>query len=258
MGLIRSGIDSVRAVGLPAGVGSDGEWVAEPRLALVRWRSGLGGRFHQVYVNGRYAGTTSDSSQRQMVVQMPTFTEAAVRIEVFGVEACEAHIDFSERLGGLRVGSGRVGVVLLRSQELPMDGTAHIYYDAGTGVIDYTTSLTDEPIRIWPARQDKAGFGMSRFGRGDFGYDSSAAVGFGMGSFGNGQFGLDADVIEWISPPLQEGVYRFAVKVFDSAGKESSATESDEVAVIPGARPAESMSVSAYERQTNRLVLSVP
>ena len=257
MGLIKSGIEAVRALEFPGGIRANGGYVEIPRATLVKWRSSLSGKFYQVYANGRFAGATGDSEQRHMIVQIPTSLEAAVRIDVFAVEAEEVDTDFSDEITWQQAGSGRVRIVLLRSQDLPIDAVADIYFDRGTGEIDYSEPLSDQPIRIWPSRQDKAGFGMSRFGAGDFGYDSAAAVGFGKGSFSNGQFGLDADGIEWLSPPLSAGVYRFAVRVADSAGNESVASESGEVAVIPGARPAEHVSISSFDKVTNRLVLSV-
>jgi len=257
MGLIRSGIETVRALELPGGIRGDGGYVAVPRTALVKWRSSLSGKLHQVYVNGRFAGATGDSEQRRMVVHIPTSLEGAVRIEVFAVEAEEADTDFSDDIARRQADSGRVRIILLRSQDLPIDAVAEVFFDRGTGEIDYAEPLSKQPIKIWPSRQDKAGFGMSRFGAGDFGYDSAAAVGFGKGSLGNGQFGLDADCIEWLSPPLLAGLYRFAVKVIDSSGNSSAAGQSDEVAVIPGARPAENVSVSSFDKVTNELVLSV-
>jgi len=259
MGLISSGIEKVRAFELPASIWVDGECVEAPRVALVKWSSkaNLSDKFYQVYVNGQYAGTTVDNQQRQMIVPIPTSLESAVHIEVFAVEAEQVDTDFHSELARLRANSGHVRISLLRSQNLPSDATAEIYFDNGTGEIDYDKPLSDSPIRIWPAWQDKAGFGMSRFGVGDFGYESAAAVGFGKGSFGHGQFGLDADMIEWISPPLWAGVYKFGVKVSDGAGNQSSASETEQITVIPAARPAERVSISSFDKQTNQLILSV-
>ncbi len=257
MGLTSSGIEFVRALEMPGGIRADGGYVGVPRAVLVKWRSSLAGKFYQVYVNGRYAGATVDSEQRQMVVHIPTSLDTAVRVEVFAVEADEADTDFSSHIAPLQVDNGRVRIVLLRSQNLPIDAIAQVYFDRGTGEIDYTEPLSDRPIKIWPSWQDKAGFAMSRFGAVDFGYDSAAAVGFGKGSLGNGQFGLDADGIEWVSPPLSAGVYRFAVRVCDSAGNQSASSESGEVVVIPVARPAESVTISSFDKITNQLVLSV-
>ncbi len=259
MGLISSGIEKVRAFELPAGIWADGECVETPRVALVKWfaKANLSDMFYQVYVNGQYAGTTVDNQQRQMIVPIPASFESAVRIEVFAVEAEHASTDFSSELVRPPTTSERVKIRLLRSQNLPSGATAEVYFDNGIGEVDYNQPLSDSPIRIWPAWQDKAGFGMGRFGVGDFGYESAAAVGFGKGSFGQGHFGLDADMIEWISPPLQAGVYKFGVKVTDGAGNQSSASETEPITVIPAARPAERVSISSFDKQTNQLVLSV-
>ena len=257
MALIDNVIDKVRAFELPCGVWSDGKYVGAPRVALVKWRSGCCDLFYQVYVNGQYAGSTVDGQQRQMIVQLPTSLEAAVRIEVFGVEAEQADVDFSNEID-LTIGqSGRVSIRMLRGQNLPVGSTAQIYFDNGTGVIDYDKPLNVLPIRVWPAWQDKAGFGMSRFGASDFGYDSAAAVGFGTGNFGNGQFGLDADSFEWVSPFMQTGIYRFGVKITDEAGNESCVSETDPITVVSSARPAEEMSIFSFDKETNQLVLSV-
>lgn len=257
MSLISSGIAKVRVFELSGGIWSEGRSVAEVRTDLVKWRSAWSDKFYQVYVNGRYAGATLGAAQRQMIVQVPTFSGTPVRIEVFAVSAAEAETDFSIELESSRYNTGRVKIKLLRSQALPIGATAKIYFDNGTGEIDYNNSLNVSPIRIWPVWQDKAGFGMSGFGVGDFGFDGAAAVGFGRGNFGGGQFGLDADVIEWISGPLQAGVYKFAVKVSDKFGKQSLASETGQITVTPAARPAERVSVSSFDKNINELVLSI-
>lgn len=257
MGLISSGIDMVRAFELPGGIWADGRYVGAPRIALIKWRSSWDDKFYQVYVNGWYGGATVDNQQRQMIVQIPTCLQVPVRVEVFAVEATWADTDFSSELDLSKSHSGRVRISMLRDQNLPIGTTAQIYFDNGTGQIDYDNPLNDSPMRIWPVWQDKAGFGMSRFGVSDFGYDSAAAIGFGVGSFGNGQFGLDADIFELISPLMNAGVYKFAVKITDEAGNESSGSESRQVTVTPVAKPAEDLSISSFDKDTNQLVLSI-
>lgn len=257
MSLYNNGIDSVRVFDLPVSIWPDGQYVKEPRVALVKWRSTWNDKFHQVYVNGRYAGTTLDSGQRQLIVPFPTSPESPNRIEVFAVEAEYADTDFSSELVGPLVESGCVTIMLLRSQNLPTGASAYFYFDNGTGQIDYDKPMTDTPIRIWPAWQDKAGLGMSRFGLDDFGWDSAAAVGLGKGSFGHGQFGLDADTIEWTSPPMPSGTYKFGVKVRDASGRQSTGSETGPVTVTPAARPAETLSISSFDKQTNQLVLNI-
>lgn len=264
MVLISDGIEFVRALELPCGIRVDGNYVGTPRSALVRWRSsgvsrpaGLSDVLYQVYVNGQYAGATIDEQQTEMIIPLPTGPESAVRIEVFAVQREQAHIDFGSQIKQPPVDSGRVRIKLLRSQDLPAGATVQVYFDGGSGEIDYQKSLNDSPVMIWPAWQDKAGFGMSRFGTSDFGYDSAAAVGFGKGSFGNGRFGLDADTIEWVSPPLAAGEYRFAVRVFDERGNVSISSETEPITVTPAARPAEKLSVSSFDKQTNQMVLKI-
>ena len=257
MALISNGIDCVRALELPCGIRADGNYIGTPRAVLVRWRSGSDDVLYQVYVNGQYAGATIDAQQREMIVPLPTSPQSPVRIEVFAVQHEQAHIDFSGEIKQPPVDSGRVRISLLRSQNLPTGATAIFYFDSGTGEIDYQMPFSDLPIRIWPGWQDKAGFGMSKFGISDFGYDSAAAAGFGKGSFGNGQFGLDADTIEWVSPVLAAGEYKFAVKVLDERGNVSSGSETEPITVTPAARPAEKLSISSFDKQTNQLVLKM-
>ncbi len=257
MALISSGIDKVRAFELPSGVWADGKYVGAPRIALIKWRSSWSNKFHQIYVNGQYGGSTVDSQQRQMIVQIPTCLQTPVRVEVFAVEAALADADFSNEIDLSPGQTGGVRISLLRLQNLPIGAIAQIYFDNGTGEINYDSPLTDSPVRIWPAWQDKAGFGMSRFGVSDFGYDSAAAVGFGRGSFGNGQFGLDADTFEWTGPLMNAGIYKFAVKITNGVGNESSGSETRQVTVTPAAKPVEQVSISSFNKQTNQLVLSI-
>jgi hypothetical protein len=259
MVLIGSGIEKVRAFELAVGIWADGGIFGLPRTALVKWsvKPAWSDKFEQIYINGQYAGTTVDSGQRQMIVQMPSSLETPVRIEVFAVEADEADTDFSGELDSFPADTGRVKISVLREQSLPIGSVAQVYFDNGTGEIDYDNPVNDLPIRVWPVWQDKAGFGMSRFGFSDFGFDSAAAVGFGKGCFGYGRFGLDADTFEWISPQMNAGVYKFAVKVVDEAGSESESSETSQITVTPAARPAEQVSVSLFDKQTNHLVLKI-
>ena len=255
MGLISSGINGVRVFDLPTGVWEDGVVVEAPRVCLVKWRSEWKDKLYQVYVNGYFAGVTVDCGQREMVVQTPSCYERAARVEVFAVEASEADVDFSDWLERGDGDSGRVRLSLLRSQRLPAGARFKVYFDNGTGVVDY-----EYPIgggQVWRCWQDKAGFGLAGFGESDFGYEWAGGVGFGIGGFGLGEFGVDADVIEWVSPVLDAGVYRFGVKVIDERGNESAASETGEGVVIPAARPATGLDVLSFEETTNALVLEV-
>jgi len=257
MAFSRDGIEAVRACVLPDGIGPDGRAAALSRSVLVTWRSRLEGVLYQVYINGRLAGVTVDTRQRQMVVGAPSSFEAAVRVEVVAVEPREAHVDFADEISQPSNLSTRVRLVFLRSQDLPLHAALNIYLDGGTGQIDYDEPLNDALIPIWPCPQDKAGLGMARFGDGDFGWDAAAGVGFGKGCFGCGQFGLDADAFQWLSPPLASGTYRFGVKVIDEAGNASAAVETGPLAVVPPARPAARLGLAWFDDEAGRLTLSV-
>jgi hypothetical protein len=257
MPFVRAGIENVRVLALPDGVATNGQRAAVSRAALVTWHSSRAGMCHQVYVNGRWAGTTLDAEQRHLVIHAPNSFQAAVHLEVVAVEPGEAHIDHTPELEPPETGSGRIRLAILRSQTLPIAATANVYLDSGTGQVDYTDPLNAAPIPIWPCRQDKAGFGMAQFGTGDFGYEAAASVGFGKGSFGQGQFGLDADTIEWTSPPLPLGRYRFGVRIADAQGNEGPAVETASVTVIPAAQPAAGLELATFNAQTNQLTLRI-
>ena len=81
MSLISNGIYSVRVFALPVGIWPDGKYADLPQTALVQWKSDLSDVLYQVYVNGDYAGTTIDSTQRQMIVPIPQSFSKAIRIE---------------------------------------------------------------------------------------------------------------------------------------------------------------------------------
>lgn len=257
MALISEGISKVRAFELPAGIWSDGKDVGVPRTVLVKWQSSWADKFYQVYVNGVYAGTSDDAEQKAMVVQLPTSFFSSVCIEVFAVDAAEADGNFGGELLDSKNKSGRVRISLLREQMLAAGAKIQIYFDSGTGVIDYDKAVNSEPIEVWPSREDKGGFGMSRFGLSDFGRDWSAGVGFGKGSFGYGWFGVDADFVDWISEQFGAGVYKFAAESIDEEGNESAAVESGEVVVLPAARGAEDLSVVSFDESANKLILGV-
>jgi len=257
MSFVRDGIENVQVTLLPDGVGGDGRCAVVSGATLVTWRSSQMGMFHQVYLNGRFAGVTCDAQQRRIVVQSPGSLQSAVRVTVIAVAPADANVDFADALDQATVCSGRVRLTLLRRQTLPLGATANIYHHGGTGQIDYTTPTNTAPVPIWPCMQDKAGLGMAQFGTGDFGYDSAASIGFGKGALGLGQFGVDADSLEWISPALPLGTYRFGVKITDTSGNVGPAVEMGPVPVVPAAKPAAGLDVATFNPQTNRLTLTV-
>lgn len=256
MSVTESGIDRVRAFGLAAGIGADGELVNSPLVVLVKWRSEHESKLHQVYVNGRFAGITRYLRQRAMVVAIPSGDSAAARIEIYAVEPSQANIDFSDDIESFEQNS-RVRIQWSRSLSLPFRGYAKVYADGGDGEIDYDVAVSAEAIQLWPGWQDKGGFGLSRFAKSDFGFDGSAAVGFGNGSFGYGEFGFDADLITWESRELETGLHRFAVKITDRFGNDSDAAETEQAIVIRSAECVEALGVDSYDQEHDVFVLGV-
>ena len=189
MTLVSSGIDKVRAFALAAGIGADGAVVNEPVNILVKWHSQHEDKLHQVYINGQLAGLTDDCFQRTIIATVRSVMSSSAKIEIYAVGLDEGDVDFSGQLENT-VQFGRVSLGWSRRQGLPLDGTAQVFSDGGSGVVDYDKGLAGCGLRLWPAWQDKGGFGLGRFGASDFGYDGSAAVGFGRGSFGEVGFGL--------------------------------------------------------------------
>ncbi len=258
MNLVNDGIQNVKVLALPVGIGADGSVICQPRCVLVRWQSSWDDKFYQVYINGHYAGSTVDTEEREMLIQFPSSWQRAVKIEVFAVEPSVATMDLSGALETSNYKSGRVKISCLRANNLSYGATIQYYSNNGDGNIDYDTALLGQPRRIWSAWQDKGGFGMSKFGNSDFGYDGSAAIGFGRGLFGNGEFGFDVDDFNWISEELETGKYKFGMKVKDVFGNAAEDTiETDEIVLICDAKPAEKLEIGSYDKIENDLVLSI-
>lgn len=257
MGFVSDGISEVRAFGLAAGISADGNSVDGPLKALVRWRSEHEDKLHQVYVDGRFGGVTTDYQQRQMVVSLRSSWQRALQIEVYAVEAGEANVDFGDQLSAVGR-SVAVEVSWLRGMSLPVDGRAQVFSNGGDGEVDHGLPVSTEDVVLWPAWQDKCGFGLGRFGGGDFGFDGSAAVGFGKGGFGCGEFGFDADVVRWQSCALGTGAYKFAVRVTDEFGNaDGSSNESEQIVVVQAAMPAADLVTDSYDKAQDELVLGV-
>ena len=256
MGVTAGGIGRVEAFAIASGVSADGSYVGESLGVIVSWRSEHFDKLHQVYVNGRLCGVTDDVMQDRMVLGHRSSWCSVIQIEVFAVDIAEALADHSLELEPYR-SDGRVKLSFARTMSLPPEGKFFVYGNGGFGEIDYDVPVS-EALPLWGAWHDKAGFGLCRFGEGDFGWDGSAAIGFGRGAFGGGEFGFDADMIEWISGELSAGVYNFAIKVIDRMGKlQSGESVVSDVVVVPAADAAEGLEVGSFDSDGNVLELEI-
>ena len=258
MTLLSEGISNLRAFTIPAGIWADGTVTENVSSVLIKWRSSWLDKPHQIYVNGRLAAVTIDCEQREITAPVPSSEQTAVRIEVFATETENAHIDQSDNLNLASAQQGRVQIDFAKTHNLPRRATVDYYYDSGNGNIDYDNPLNVLPIPIWPGHQDNTGFGLSSFGKSDFGFDSSASVGFGKGNFGFGQFGFDACLMNWQSSQLAAGKYKFGIKVTDSFGNiDNASTETAQLTIIPPAKPAAKLSISTFDKSINQLILKI-
>jgi hypothetical protein len=230
-------ISNVQVFSLPMGVSADGSANQLTGFAVVKWHSEYN-LPHQVYVNGKFAAA-ADTEQRQMIISLPLSQKAAVKIEVYAVDLQNADTDFSELIESEHKPS-RVQI------EFPkmLDGCIDIYRE--------DEKLTNQTIRLFSL----IGFGLAGFGQSDFAFDSGAAAGLGKGAFGYGQFGFDADMFCWQSSQLNTGTHSFKLKITDVNGNQTE-TQTQPVTLIQSALPAEKITIDSFDKQNNKLVLSV-
>ncbi len=236
--ILSESISKVRVFSLPIGINSDGTSNQLTGFALVKWNSTYN-LPHQVYINGKFGGVTTGTSQRQMIVSVPMSQLTAVRIEVYAVDSQNTDTDFSELIESEH-NLSRIKI------EFPkmLDGCIDIYRE--------DEKLTNEAISI----SQLIGFGLGGFGESDFGFDGGAAVGFGKGAYGFGQFGFDADMFCWQSRQLDTGVHNLKLKITDCNGNQTE-TQTEAVTIIQQAKPAEKITIDSFDKQTNKITLNV-
>jgi len=257
MSLVSSGIDQVMVFALVEGVNVNGQAFNGPSSVLVKWRSEHEDKLHQVYINGELGAVTQDFEQHAVIVGTQISDGRATRIEVYAVKPEDAELDFSGELQGQSY-MGRFELGWERVSSLPFEGEWQVFSNGGNGEVDYDTPISEEPNLFWHAWQDKPGFGLAKFGKSDFGYDSSAAAGFGDGKFGESEFGFGADRINWVSGELETGEYVFAIKITNEAGNSAEGeSESEQITIIKTACPVEGLAVESYDKQQDELVLCI-
>lgn len=244
--LLSDGISKVRAFALPMGVGSGGQANQLTGAAVVKWQSSYSDMLYQIYVNGRLAGVTIEPAQRQIIVPLPLSQKTAVRIEIFAIDFQNANTDFSGAIDSKQVQSGRVKIEFPKADDLPVDGGVDYYLG--------DESLNKRTIKMLPEYSDKSGFGLSSFGRSDFGYDGSASLGFTRGNFGFGWFGFDTDMLCWQSRQLETGNYKFNIKITDKQSNEQI-IETETMTVIALAKPASEVKVKSFDKQNGKLII---
>ncbi|HBG27488.1 MAG: hypothetical protein A2Y10_02845 [Planctomycetes bacterium GWF2_41_51] len=245
--MLLSEVSKVRVYALPAGVSGSGKANQLAGSAIVKWNSTYTNMLHQVYVNGRFAGVTVGCTQRMIIVPLPLSQKTAVKIEVFAVDYLNTNTDYSEVIRSEQIQAARIKIEFPMTDELPVDGNLDIYFE--------DKKLNKATIKIQNEYSEKGGFGLSSFGKSDFGYDGSAAVGFGRGNFGLGGFGFDAELLCWQSEQLKTGTYKFDIRISDSMGNHTDLIETETLTVISPATPAERLTVESFDKNNGKLIL---
>jgi len=137
-----------------------------------------------------------------------------------------------------------------------LGGSFNAYHDEADGAINYTSSINNLPIEAWPEGRGALGFGRGRFGRGPFGR-GDGGFGFGRGWFGRGPFGHGAKMLQFITPELIDGDYKFAVCGVDKAGNvETPATIEEELTLAEEPEPPTNLTVTGYVKGTDTLTIN--
>ena len=257
MSLISDGIEQVRVFKVTTGIAVGGSGVNEPCDVLVVWNSQHFDKPHQIYINGEFVGVTQDGAERSLCVPHRSCYGGSIRVDVFAVEPEGSTTSHSDQVNKT-AGYGCIELSWPRQMQFPFASIANIYSNDGQGEVDLATAINRDVLMLWPSWMDNWGFGLCQFGVSDFGYDGSAAVGFGVGCFGEGEFGFDVDLVKWRSEELENGTYKFTVKVsdeFDNSDGEQITSEEMTVirkAIVPG-----ELSVSSYDIDDGKLILKV-
>jgi hypothetical protein len=223
------GITCVRVRPLAIGA-ADGAPVLSPGAVEATWQSGHAGMWHQVYVRGRLAGVTARPEDRRLIVAAPTDACGGdmTAVEIVAVEAADRWTDHGADLGGFGAGRGnRVRLTWQAGEYLDasLDSFA-VFADGRTGTVDYAAPLNAAPI---PARPG----GLTLWG-----------------------YGQAAAAYEWVTGPLEPGLWRFAVVAIDAAGNRLATAAETTVAVTPLPRPVGNMHIAAYDAQARTATLA--
>lgn len=157
----------------------------------------------------------------------------------------------------LKANTARVRLRWPTMMALGLDAAFNVYASAAGGEVDYDTPLNPTPIEAWPADLAgfKTGFGLGAFGSGAFGF-GDGGFGFGVGGFGLGPFGFGAGWLEYLTEPMADGIYTFAVCPVDAAGNVNTAGAIEKSLNVAGRPwPPTDAEITAYDQATDTLTV---
>jgi hypothetical protein len=218
---------------------------------LVAFESANAGMCHQLYANGRLADCTDSPAERTLRLDGAPAPVALV------VAAVPPHLRFSDLAGSLPSADARPGWLYSRT----VVGGSYVPDGTRMELLDDHASgeFADEPVASvllappWTARW---GFALAPFASDAFGHDAGPAPGLGMGAFAGGQFGFDAPATEIACPLAEEGTHQLRLRTLRGDGAVASG-EVESFESHPPPPPAEALTVSGYDAQTNELFLTI-
>ena len=236
MGFSTVEITSVRALPVVLAVGDGGQVHAEATFAEVVFGSTAEGKHHQVYVDGRLAGTTLSTEDDRVLAAVPE--ASASLLEVVAVDADDRLTDFSAQLTGFAdADAARVELSWFGGRYLD-DNLDHFeVYGGPAGSIDYGRPLSAEPIEALVGGENLGGFGR--------------------GGFGRGGFGRSAMAFSFVTAKFLPGTYDFEILAVDSEGNVTEGPpEVTQTEVRSFPRPPTDLTVSEYDDQTQTATLA--
>jgi hypothetical protein len=234
MGYSITEISGVRAMPVVLAVDAAGQWQTDPGFVEVVFTSSAVGMQHQVYVDGRLAGSTLSTADRSVIVAAPQ-TAASV-IEVAAVDPGDRLTDFSASLAGFSATQGAcVELVWAGGSYLGSDLDHFDVYGGPVGAIDYSRPLNAEPL-------GKIG-------------DCPYFEGFGHGGFGRGGWGRSAMTFTFITAKHFNGTYSFEIRSVDTAGNAAPGPQvTVQVQGLP--RPPSALKIASYNTGTQAASLA--
>ncbi len=144
---------------------------------------------------------------------------------------------------------------------LSPDDRFGIWHDgrSGTVVFDVDHQVHAELIEAFPDGEAITGAGFGPAGYGRAGYGGGAGMGAGRFAAGMGPAGYGAALMRFVTEPLRDGAWLFAVVAVDAAGNPSPpASGTQAIAILAGVpRPPASVTPSSFDSENNTVTLSI-
>jgi hypothetical protein len=143
-----------------------------------------------------------------------------------------------------------------RGQDVPLGGGYNVYAGPSGAGVDYDSPLNAAPIPAWPDLTGNTGDGLGRDGDGPDGV-GGGGLGDGMGLDGGGPDAVGALAMEFLTEPLADGDWLFAVLPVDAAGNAADSPADVEAALALAGEPAPpgAPTADAYDGDTDTLTL---